>query len=101
MQEHNNWTNINVGRLSKQQVANIAREARVLINKMSDVWPQGDSKQRGQMKVTLDSSGSYHFYLNHQALVCLLLFMKDVDHPFVKPAATECPANVPAFLRWD
>jgi hypothetical protein len=99
-QDFRNWTNVNVGRLSKDRAANIARECRIAIGRLSDVWPQGDSKQRGQMKVTLDQFGQYHFYLNHQALVCILLFMKDIENPLVKPHSDECPPNVPEFLRW-
>ena len=94
------WVNINVGRLTKEEAANIAREARALISKLENVWPQGDSKQRGQMKVTLDRSGQYHFYLNHQALVCILLFCKDIENPLQQKKSTECPPEVPDFLRW-
>lgn len=95
------WTNVNIGHLSKEQVANVVREARRLIDKLSNVWPQGDSKQRGQLKVTLDKCGSYHIYLNHQALVCLLLFCKDWNNENKKRESTGCPPNVPNFLRWD
>lgn len=95
------WTNVNVGRLSKDRAANIARECRTVIDRLSNVWPQGDSQQRGQLKVTLDKFGQYHFYLNHQALVCILLFMKDIENPLAKPPSTECPPEVPSFLRWE
>lgn len=100
-QHNSDWVNVNIGRLSKEQVANVVREARRLVAKLENVWPQGDSKQRGQLKVTLDKFGSYHIYLNHQALVCILLFARDIEDPNKRPDESTCPPDVPDFLRWD
>lgn len=94
------WIKIRMGRLSEEQAANIAREIRTLIDKLANVYPQGVRERRGQMKVTRDDSG-YYFYLNHQALFCILLFCKDIPHPFKKTDEGECPPDVPSFLRWD
>jgi hypothetical protein len=94
------WIKVTIGNLNDQEVKNIAREIRGLIDKLHNVYPNGDRTQRGQMKVTRDQSGQYCFYLNHQALVCMLLFCKDLAHPFLKQEPTGCPPEVPDFLRW-
>lgn len=102
MQPHE-FININMGRLSREQASNVARELRYLWRYLETVYPQGDKKQAPQLKVTLDHSGSYHFYLNHQALKLILFYTKDIPGPLnlARTAKPECPPEVPDFLRWD
>lgn len=101
------WANICLGRLSKDEAANIAREIRYLWRYLEDVQPNGDRKKVAQLKVTIDEFGQYHFYLNQQALRYLLLLAKNIPNPNPTPTskqATElpdCPPEVPDFLRWD
>lgn len=93
------WVNVNVGQLDKTKLANLVRETRCAVGRLDNVWPQGDSSRRAQVRVTRDQFGSYHIYLNQMALFCLLLYLKDVPHPFIKQDDS-CPDDVPEFMRW-
>lgn len=81
------FVKINVGRLSESEVANISREVRGLWRNLQNVYPNGDKNQRAQLKVTRDSYGQYHFYLNHHALQLILLFCKNMPDPLSEQAA--------------
>lgn len=94
------WTNVNIGRLQKTQAANIVRELKGALSRLDNVYPQGDRTRRAQYRVTLDRTGCYHIYLNRMAILCLLLYLKDVPHPFLKQDDT-CPDDVPDFMRWE
>ena len=99
------WTNVNIGRRSKEQVVNIAREIKALWRFSGDIRPNGDRKKVAQLKVTIDSFGQYHIYLNHQALKLMLLSVKDIVDllPIGKqatPGLPPCPPEVPDCLRW-
>lgn len=104
------YININMGRLSREEAANIAREMRYIWRYLENVYPNGDKQSRAQLKVTLDSFGQYHFYLNHQAMKLILFYAKDIPGPIAagKQATgsksgelPDCPPEVPDFLRWD
>lgn len=98
------FININMGRLTKEQASNIAREMRYLWRYSENIYPNGDRQARPQLKVTLDRYEQYHFYLNHQAMKIILLYAKDIPGPMQKSkqsTPTECPPEVPDFLRWD
>lgn len=96
--------NINVGRITREEAENIAREVRDRWRYLGDVRPNGDIKQRANLRVTVDSFGQYHFYLNHQAVKQLLLHCKDIPDPYPLPGkqatTMDCPDDVPEFLRW-
>lgn len=94
------WTDVNLGRLSREEAVNIAREVRKLWMYAGDICPGGVVSAKATLKVTLDKSGQYHFWLNSQALVSILMFAKNMPAAPVKQA-TECPPEVPDFLRWD
>lgn len=100
--DESEWVNINMGRISKDEASNIAREVRGMVDPLSNVYPQGDKKKRGQIKITLDNYGQYHFYLNQRALVYLLTFMKNIKSPIKKQDDMAiCPPETPDYLRWD
>lgn len=93
-----------MGRLTHDQAANIAREIRYIWRYLEDVRPQGDLKAVAKLKVTKDTNGQYHFYLNHQAIKYLLMYAKDIPGPIMQrreQGSKECPPEVPDFLRWD
>ena len=94
-----------MGNIPLEQVKNIARELRYLWRHLEMIYPNGDRKQRAQLKVTRDRFGQYHFYLNHQAIKIILLLLKDVPGmaDIRKQAMIDrpCPPEVPDFLRWD
>lgn len=94
-----NWTDINVGRISREEAVNMAREVRKLWIYAGDICPGGVVSDRATLKVTLDKSGQYHFWLNNQALVSMVTFAKNIPAPVEQ--ATVCPPEVPDFLRWD
>lgn len=99
-QHSNNWFNVNLGRgYSRDDVKNIVREVRALF--VDNLYPQGDRKQKAQIKVTIDAYGQYHIYLNHQALQFILIFASRLRDAAVKQESKECPPEVPDFLRWD
>lgn len=93
-----------MGRLTKEQASNIAREMRYLWRYLENVYPNGDRKAAAQLKVTIDSFGQYHFYLNHQAMYLILLNAKDIPGQLKKnkqaTSDVPCPPEVPDFLRW-
>ncbi len=99
------YININMGRLSREEAANIAREMRYLWRYLENVLPGGDRRSAPSLKVTLDTFGQYHFYLNHQAMKLILFYAKDIPGPVAaSKQATglpDCPPEVPDFLRWD
>lgn len=97
------WVDVNVGRISREKVANIARELRQLWSGMDNVWPQGDRNRRAQLRVTLDRFQQYHVYLNQQALLFIVMKCKDIPNPVSKQATADsvCPPEVPDFLRWE
>lgn len=102
MDDSNVWTDINVGAITREEAKNIARELRRVWSGVSNVYPGGDRKKVAQLKVTLDSFKQYHFWLNEQALVCVLLFCKNIQDPSKQTTDPNyCPPEVPDFLRWD
>lgn len=106
---------INMGRLTHEQAATIARELRRFWQYTENIYPQGDKKRRPQLKVTRDKFGQYQFYLNSSAISHVLIHLKDIPEPVLGKQAThrqhqsqdhpgdlpECPPEVPDFLRWD
>lgn len=96
---------LNMGRLTKEQASNIAREMRYIWRYLENVYPNGDRQSRAQLRVTIDTYGQYNFYLNHQAMKLILFYAKDIPGPIVKAKEQdrdrECPPEVPDFLRWD
>lgn len=95
---------LNMGRLTKEQASNIAREIRYLWRYLETVYPNGDKQSRAQLRVTIDRYGQYNFYLNHQAMKLILFYAKDIPGPMRKDKQTTtpvCPPEVPDFLRWD
>lgn len=94
------WINVCVGHLPVEQVANIAREVRDRWAYFNNWYPNGDRKQRAQLKVTRDRFGQYHIYINRYGLKLLLLFAKDVPGPVEQATIESCPPEVPEFLRW-
>lgn len=100
------YININMGCLTREQAANIAREMRYIWRYLENVYPNGDRKAAPSLKVTLDSFGQYHFYLNHQAMKLILFYAKDIPGPLAagkqatQSQLRECPDDVPDFLRW-
>lgn len=94
------WVNVNLGLgVSREDVKNIAREVRGLF--IPELVPNGDRKKKAQLKVTLDSYGQYHIYLNRQALLFIMLFASKLQDTAIKQAAAQdCPPEVPEFLRW-
>jgi hypothetical protein len=95
--------NVNMGRLTHEQAANIARELRYIWRYLEDIRPNGDLHAAVKMKVTKDENGQYHFYLNQQAIKYLLMYAKDIPGPIAQKRAEspDCPPEVPDFLRWD
>lgn len=94
-----NWTDVNVGRISHEEAANMAREVRKLWMYASNIYPGGVAGNKPTLKVTIDKSSQYHFWLNDQALVLMVSFAKNI--PKIVKQAEPCPADVPDFLRWD
>lgn len=100
------FVNVVIGHRSKEEVANIAREIRALWRFTGDIRPNGDRHKCAQLKVTRDSFGQYHIYLNHQALALMLLSVRKITEllPIGKQsttsAETPCPPEVPECLRW-
>ena len=94
-----------MGRLTKDQAANIAREMRYLWRYLENLYPNGDRRSRAQLKVTIDTFGQYHFYLNQQAMRMILFYAHNIPDPNpIKRRGTEFPVclpEVPDFLRWD
>lgn len=96
------WIDITLGRISEAEAKNIARELRQLWLYVDTVYPGGDLKRGARLKITKDNAGQYHFYLNRQALVFILLFCKNLPkHQVNVTEPVECPPEVPDFLRWD
>lgn len=100
------YIDINMGRLSREEAVNIAREMRYLWRYAENIYPNGDKKSRADLKVTLDTFGQYHFYINHMAFKLVMVHLKDIAGPIregkqVTPGLPDCPAEVPDFLRWD
>ncbi len=95
---------INMGRLTKDQASSIARELRYFWRYLENVYPNGDKKQRPQLRATIDRYGQYHFYINSRALQIILHSVKDFPDPIKQAARAsmmqECPPEVPKFLRW-
>lgn len=99
------YIDINMGRLSREQAVNIAREMRYLWRYAENIYPNGDRKAAADLKVTLDSFGQYHFYINHMALKLVMFHLHDIRDLVAGKQATaqerDCPPEVPDFLRWD
>lgn len=99
------YISINMGRLTHEQAANIAREMRYLWRYAETIYPNGDRKAGPDLKVTKDRYDQYHFYFTHQALKLVMMHLSDVRDIVAGKQATEqskdCPPEVPDFLRWD
>lgn len=98
------YIDINMGRLSRDQAANIARQMRYLWRYQENIYPNGDRKARAQLKVTLDNYGQYHFYFTPFAMKLIMFHFADIYDAVTGKQATDpsyCPPEVPDFLRWD
>lgn len=98
------YIDINMGRLTHEQAANIAREMRYLWRYADKIYPNGDRKAVADLKVTKDTYGQYHFYFNHMALKLVMFRLAEIYDLTKGKQATglpDCPPEVPDFLRWD
>lgn len=88
------WTKISLGRVPIEQVRNIARTIKMLWHNLEDVWPNGDRKQRPQMKFTKDKNEQCYLWLNPRALSLVMLNLAEVpDLLEKKDAGAEMPPN--------
>lgn len=85
------YVDINVGRITREELANIVREVRSLWRNLDNVYPGGDRQAKANIKATLDRYGQYHIWLNHQALVFVMLFCKDIPKQTLVKQSTAPP----------
>ncbi len=98
------YIDINMGRLTHEQAVNIARQLRYLWRYQENIYPNGDRKAAANLKVTKDTFGQYHFYINHMALKLIFFHLADIYAEVKQKTELDpsyCPPEVPDFLRWD
>lgn len=88
------WTKISLGRVEIERLRNISRTIKMLWHNLEDVWPNGDRKQRPQLKFTKDKNEQCYLWLNARALSLVMLNLGDVpDLLEKKDAVADMPAN--------
>lgn len=74
---NSDFTRIFIGKIEKEKLLNIVREIKQLWIYSENIWPNGDRKQRPQLKATCDKHGQYSIWLNAQGLTYLATRFQD------------------------